>query len=117
MLYKNDPCIFSWELTNEPQFPSYDWVDSTAKFIKSFSKHLVTVGLESKEDEFDFLNAHSSPFIDYCTVHIWAQNRGVYDMMNSSVENLQASIDWALGKVDLAETWASRLGKPIVLEE
>lgn len=47
LAYKNDPTIFSWELANEPQSPSIDWVNETARYIKSLdSNHLVTAGLK-----------------------------------------------------------------------
>eukprot|EP00897_Mesotaenium_endlicherianum_P000568 jgi/Mesen1/10511/ME000083S10025 len=74
--YKDDPTIFSWEVTNEPQQPSFAWVDSVAKYIKSLdNQHLVTAGLEGKEEDggLIFQEAHRSSAIDYCTVHLWVR--------------------------------------------
>ena len=116
--YKNDPTIFSWELANEPQFPSKDWVDDISGFIKSLDgNHLVTVGLESRFDETEFLNAHQSTHIDYCTIHIWAQNRGIYNMLDPSRENIDYAINWALKWVDKGHEWATLVKKPLILEE
>ncbi len=131
--YIDDPTIMSWQLANEPrpggsdavgmrQLPAYlAWINSTARLIKSLDpNHLVSTGSEGtmgclgKDD--CVLQAHSSPDVDYLTAHIWPQNWS-----------------WADPK-DLAGTWptveantrkyiadqvviATRLGKPLVIEE
>jgi mannan endo-1,4-beta-mannosidase len=78
LYYKEDPTVLAFELCNEPQTPPPEWVEDTAKFIKSIApNHLVTVGLESKFDQKEFDIAHKCPSIDYCTNHVWVQNRGV----------------------------------------
>ncbi|KAJ3358267.1 hypothetical protein HDU91_005263, partial [Kappamyces sp. JEL0680] len=117
-LYKDDPAIFAWELANEPQDPSRDWIVATSQYIKSLdANHLVTAGMESKKDWDDFELVHAVETIDYTTIHIWAQNRGVYNMSDPSEQNIAAAVDWGLGWVDAGNEWTSRLGKPIVLEE
>ena len=116
--YKDDPTIFGWELANEPQFPPKSWIEDVAGFIKELdSNHLVTAGLESRFDTMEFMDAHQSPNIDYCTVHIWAQNRGEYNMTDPSRENIEHAIRWGKSWVEKAHEWAKALDKPIVLEE
>ena len=131
--YIDDPTIMSWQLANEPrpagsdavgtrQLPAYlAWIAATARLIKSLDpNHLVSTGSEGTmgcigSDDCVF-QAHSSPDVDYMTAHIWPQNW-----------------NWADPK-DLAGTWptveantrkyiadqvatATRLGKPLVIEE
>jgi mannan endo-1,4-beta-mannosidase len=116
--YRNEPMIFAWEIANEPQFPSQSWVQDVSRFIKRHDRnHMVTVGLESRFDLNEFLTAHQVPEIDYCTVHIWAQNRGIYNMTDSSEQNISQAIQWALGWINKVSHWASIVGKPLVLEE
>lgn len=80
--YNEDKSILAWELANEPQFPTAEWIKETALYIKSLDKnHLVTVGMESREDHADFLLAHSCNAIDFATIHVWAQNRGTFDFI------------------------------------
>jgi mannan endo-1,4-beta-mannosidase len=116
--YLNDKNIFAWELANEPQFPTSEWVTETANYIKSLdSNHLVTVGLESREDQMDFNVAHKPKSIDYATVHIWAQNRGVYNMTDPSQENIKRAVNWALNWIKKVNNWANELQMPLILEE
>ncbi|KAI8892820.1 glycoside hydrolase superfamily [Globomyces pollinis-pini] len=117
-LYKNDDTIFSWELANEPQSPPRHWIDDTCSYIKQLDQnHLVTVGLESKNDETEFFNIHQSSFVDYATIHIWVQNRGEYDMMDPSDGNIKHAIDWGLQWIEKSNQWAIKLNKPLILEE
>jgi mannan endo-1,4-beta-mannosidase len=116
--YRDDTAIFAWELANEPQDPPQKWVSETSAFIKSLDpNHLITVGLESRETLQEFLIAHSPDTIDYCTVHIWAQNRGVYNMMDPSEENIVNAISWGIGWIEKVHQWALKVGKPLILEE
>ncbi|MGZ2411075.1 mannan endo-1,4-beta-mannosidase [Sphingomonas sp. F9_3S_D5_B_2] len=132
-LYRDDPAIMAWQLANEPRpggspengrqhMAAYlGWIDATARLIKSLDpNHLVSTGSEGTqgciEDDQCVVNAHGSPAVDYMTAHIWPQNWS-----------------WADPK-DLAGTWptveantrayfarqaadATRLGKPLVIEE
>jgi mannan endo-1,4-beta-mannosidase len=116
--YKDDPTVFSWGLANEPQAPPTEWVVSTARLIKSIApSQMVSVGLESKEDETDFMNAHNNPYIDYATNHIWVQNRGVYDMLDPSEENIANAIVWGKSVVEKCDEWSRKVNKPLILEE
>lgn len=86
-LYKEDPVIMAWELSNEPrphpdgnQEPErltafYAWIDQSAAYIKSLdSNHLVTTGNEGTkgclENDECFVNAQTSKHIDYITIHL-----------------------------------------------
>ncbi|KAI8910346.1 glycoside hydrolase superfamily, partial [Gorgonomyces haynaldii] len=115
--YKHDPAVFAWQLANEPQYPPPDWIKFHASYIKRHTKHLVSVGLESRFDETEFMNAHNHPEIDYATVHIWAQNRGIYNMTDPTTESLNKSIAWAQGWLQQSNEWSQKLGKPLILEE
>ena len=116
--YAEDSVVLAWELANEPSYPPFEWVDGTSAFIKSLApKHLVTVGHEAKTDEEDFATSHKSSHVDFTTVHIWAQNRDVYDMNNSTDAHLQNAISWAKDRLALAKGWSDKLNKPLLLEE
>jgi len=116
--YRDDPAVFSWELGNEPRNYPLDWVYDTAAYIKSLdSNHMVTTGSEGAlpDGTQNFLSTHSSPDIDYATIHIWPQNWGWYDPVNPS------SFTSALARAHLyfsnAERDAATMQKPFVLEE
>jgi mannan endo-1,4-beta-mannosidase len=75
-LYSSYDYIYTigWQIANEPQLAPKDWFEDIAYFIKQGSPHqLVSTGIESKFDEIDFLNAHESSNIDYCTCHLWVE--------------------------------------------
>jgi mannan endo-1,4-beta-mannosidase len=117
VVYRDDPAVFSWELANEPRVYPAGWPNDTAGYIKSLdSNHLVTVGSEGHWAE-DYTHTHQGENIDYGTVHVWAENSGVYDSDDASPENLQAAIDFAVAKLAESESRASQLNKPIVFEE
>jgi mannan endo-1,4-beta-mannosidase len=125
--YKNDATIMTWELCNEPRgmknVKDYlAWIDNTAKRIKNLdNNHLVTVGSEGLDEYKDFngtpfVETHSSKYIDYTCVHLWAQNWNWYDPKNH-----QESFPKALTKVSAYLSqhieMAYKLNKPFVLEE
>lgn len=63
-----------WQIANEPQLAPKDWYQEIAQFIKQGSPNqLVSAGIESKFDLQDFLNAHESEYVDYCTCHLWVE--------------------------------------------
>ena len=116
--YRDDPTVFSWELGNEPRLYPLDWVYETAAYIKSLDPdHMVTTGSEGSlpDGSQNFTSTHSSPDIDYATIHIWPQNWGWYTPGDP------ASFDSALARAHLyfanAERDCAKLGKPLVLEE
>jgi mannan endo-1,4-beta-mannosidase len=116
-LYRDDPTIFAWELANEPRDYPPEWIDETAGFIKSLDpNHMVTVGSEGTWGGV-FKTTHASPHIDYTTCHIWVENWGKYTAADSTTANLQAAVDFALEYIDVHNTQAVALGKPLVLEE
>ena len=137
--YKADATIMTWQLANEPQNaivpdeylgpyslelppapndPLFAWIESTSAYIKSAApKQLVNVGFESKQGKWYYQKAHNYSSIDYGTTHCWVQNWGIYDMLNSSRENLEAAKDFAEAFIANSSQWAAEIGKPIFLEE
>ncbi|CAO3585291.1 unnamed protein product [Absidia cylindrospora] len=115
-VYRNDPVIMSWQIANEPQSAPEFWYDDLAKFIKQGTKYqLVSSGIESKLDYTDFLNAHSSSFIDYCTCHLWVENWGIYKA--DDPDSLKPALVYATDYINRRADWAAEIGKPMVLEE
>ncbi|MEQ9374926.1 MAG: cellulase family glycosylhydrolase [Imperialibacter sp.] len=124
--YKDDPVIMAWELANEPRgvnnIEAYrQWMDSTASYIKSLDiNHLVTTGSEGNTSNVyagtNLALDHTSPAIDYTTMHIWVQNWGVYDPQKAD-STLAVSIAYAKNYMAEHAAMAKTLGKPIVLEE
>ncbi len=116
--YRDDPAIFSWELVNEPRRYPTDWIYETAAYIKSLDpNHMVTTGSEGAPpgESIDFTATHSSPDIDYATLHIWPQNWGWYDPRNP-VSFTRAEGLAHLYLANLAQE-AAAMNKPLVLEE
>ncbi|CAD5258866.1 MULTISPECIES: cellulase family glycosylhydrolase [unclassified Imperialibacter] len=124
--YKDDPAIMAWELANEPRgidnMEAYrQWIDSTSGYIKSLdANHLVTTGSEGNTSNVyagtNLALDHTSPAIDYTTMHIWVQNWGVYDPQKAD-STLDLSIAYAKNYMAEHAAMAKTLGKPIVLEE
>jgi mannan endo-1,4-beta-mannosidase len=131
--YREDPAIMSWQLANEPRpggsdrvgtpnLPNfYEWIENTAQLIKSIDpNHLVSTGSEGLkgclESEVCVLQSHRQPGVDYLTAHIWPQNWGWVDP-----KNLAGTWDEGAAKVSdyIAQhiALATRLGKPLVIEE
>jgi mannan endo-1,4-beta-mannosidase len=118
MLYRDDPAIFSWELANEPRRYPNEWIYGTAAYIKSLDpNHMVTTGSEGTPpgERQDFIATHSSPDIDYLTIHIWPQNWGWY--RPETPESYAAAVGNAHLYFANREKDAVALGKPLVLEE
>ncbi|KAI8069589.1 glycoside hydrolase superfamily [Gongronella butleri] len=114
--YSDDPVIMSWEIANEPQTAPYEWFSDISSFIKRGApKQLVTTGLESKLDEFDFNRAHDHKDIDYACCHCWVENWGIY---NASVEtDLPKAQQYMADFLTSRAQWAASIKKPILLEE
>lgn len=99
-VYSEDPTIMAWNLLNEPRCVGCPagtvaaWYEEMAEYVKSIDpNHLVTTGEEgfyadganpgnpgsefgpwaAKEGQ-DFLADHSSPAIDFSTIHSWPDN-------------------------------------------
>jgi mannan endo-1,4-beta-mannosidase len=137
--YKEDATIMTWQLANEPQNaivpneylgpyslelppapddPLFAWIESTSAYIKSAAPNqLVNVGFESKQGKWYYQKAHNFSSIDYGTTHCWVQNWNIYEMLNSSRENLEAAKDFAEAFIANSSQWAAEIGKPIFLEE
>ncbi|MBW0525417.1 hypothetical protein O181_065132, partial [Austropuccinia psidii MF-1] len=116
--YKDDPTIMTWELANEPQDPPLSWITDTSAYIKSLApKQLVTAGFEGKTGEWWFKRVHAPDSIDYACGHLWVQNWGYYDPLDSSDKSLEIAQNYADGFLKNLSQWAIDLRKPVVLEE
>jgi mannan endo-1,4-beta-mannosidase len=116
--YREDPAIFSWELGNEPRNYPLDWIYGTAAYIKSLdANHMVTTGSEGAlpDGSQNFLSTHSSPDIDYATIHIWPQNWGWYSPQTPGT--FTAALAFAHLYLSNAERDCKTMDKPLVLEE
>ena len=130
--YINDPTILSWQLANEPRpgnSKSTDkektvyikWINDTAKYIHELdANHMVSTGSEglmgSARDEQLFIDAHSSPYINYLTYHLWIRNWSWFDQKKPAEtwdSGVTKGTDYLNSHIDLAK----KLNKPIVLEE
>jgi len=113
--YREEPAIFAWELANEPRYYPAEWIDKTARYIKSLdSNHLVTTGSEGSVGG-DFISTHDSRHIDYTTIHIWPQNWGWYDPKDPTT--YLTAEKYARDYFDRHTEAVQKLGKPLVLEE
>jgi mannan endo-1,4-beta-mannosidase len=126
--YINDPAIMTWQIANEPRAfstagkPAFAaWIKETAAYIKSIDKnHLVTTGSEGQSGTEDDIalwqDIHSTPAIDYLTIHIWPSNWGWLDRAN-----MPATFDKAVANTKdyLARhtAIAKQMNKPLVVEE
>jgi mannan endo-1,4-beta-mannosidase len=124
--YKKDPTIMAWELGNEPRgvnnVEAYrTWISNTAKLIRGLDPdHLVTIGSEGTTSSAyagtDPEKDHSSPDIDYTTIHIWVQNWNIYDPAKAD-STFDGAVDYAIDYLNRHEAVARKLNKPVVMEE
>ncbi|MGB0714510.1 MAG: family 20 glycosylhydrolase [Phycisphaerae bacterium] len=113
--YHSEPAIFAWELANEPRYYPIKWINDTSRFIKRLDpNHMVTTGIEG-DIACPFFKTHESEFVDYTTVHIWAQNWGWFNPKDESTYD--EAEKKALDYLDKHITQSTRLRKPLVLEE
>ncbi|PSC76452.1 nitrilase 2 [Micractinium conductrix] len=130
--YKDDPTVLAWNLLNEPRCKGCPpgtvaaWYDEMAQFVKSVDpNHLVSTGEEgfyaccgnqanpgqpysewAAEEGQDFIKDHSSPAIDFATIHAWVDNWQQVDPA------------WLTAWIESHEKDAREvLKKPVVLEE
>ncbi len=113
--YREEPAIFAWELANEPREYPMEWIEDTARYIKSLdSRHLVTTGSEGRMGG-DFVPTHNAREIDYATVHIWPQNWRWFDPQKpATYDDAERR---AVSYLREHARQAAELGKPLVLEE
>ena len=131
--YADDPTIMAWQLANEPRpggsdavaiahLPAfYRWVADTAALIKTIDRnHLVSTGSEGLKgciERADIVEAeHRIDGIDYLTAHVWPLNWSWVD-----AKDLAGTHDAGAAKVqdyvDSHVAIATRIGKPLVIEE
>ncbi len=125
-LYRDDPTIMSWQLSNEPRGRLHSeayvrWVDRVGKVLRAEApKQLISLGGEGKlpgaEDSTQFARVSRSPYLDYLTVHLWPQNWGWFDPKQADAtfnRSVGRSIAYIAEHVAIAEA----VHKPMVLEE
>ena len=132
-IYSEDPTIMAWQLANEPRpgtvsptgtanLPAFNrWIDETALYIHSLdTNHLVSTGSEGTIGSLlsaeNFTKLHSTPNIDYLTMHLWPRNWGWFDPLRS-VETMPETETKAKEYISSHLGLARKLNKPIVLEE
>jgi mannan endo-1,4-beta-mannosidase len=125
--YNQDPTIMAWQLANEPRgdknrIAFLKWIESTAALIKkSAPRQLVSLGSEGETMDAsnagnDFLQDHQFKNIDYTTIHIWAENWGVYNPFDANATMLAAK-NLVTSYIAKHLALSKMLGKPMVLEE
>ncbi len=123
---KSNPMVI-WELANEPRgmtstFAFRDWIDATARLIKSLGPgQLVTTGSEGETPSpfyagLDLVKDHQSPAIDFICFHMWAANWG-WVHKETLAADFPAALARAKTYVNEHATRAAKVGKPILLEE
>ncbi len=138
--YKDDPTLMAWQICNEPRaFAAVNtkeqrrqkiafatWLSRASRLIKRIDRnHLVTTGSEGLygcDNDMDlFTEIHSDKNIDYICIHIWPYNWGWVTEEQLRREGADIDISTAIKKtgeyIDEALGVASRLNKPVVIEE
>ena len=116
-----------WELANEPRginnIRAFDaWIDDTAKLIRSLAPgQLITTGSEGQTGSpsyagVDTVRDHQSPFIDFITFHLWAENWGW--LREDNIEGTYPkALELAKKYINDHAVRAAKLDKPLLLEE
>lgn len=123
--YKDDPCILSWQLANEPR--GYDdqegyrkWIAETSKFLnKKDGNHMISLGAEGNTSGslagIDLYQDNKFNDIDYATIHVWIQNWSWYNP--DKPETFELAMKEAADYLDNQLVKAKMLNKPVVIEE
>ncbi len=125
-LYKDDPTIMSWQLSNEPRGRLHSeayvgWVDRVGKVLRAEApRQLISLGgegtLPGAGDSTQFARVSRSPYLDYLTVHLWPQNWSWFDPKRAEAtfnRSVGRSIAYITENVAIGEA----VHKPVVLEE
>lgn len=126
--YSEDATIMSWQLANEPRvFTKANqanftlWLNQSVDLIAKLAPHqLISTGNEGKAGSTNslavFEAAHQNNNIDYLTMHMWPKNWSWYDI-NNEADSVHFAITQANQYMDEHLTIASKMNKPIVMEE
>jgi mannan endo-1,4-beta-mannosidase len=125
--YADDPAVMAWEVANEPRpmrpyaMPAYEaFLRKTTALIKSIDKrHLVTLGAEGDigtESPEAYERIHRDKNVDYLTIHIWPKNWGWFQG-SAIAEGIDSVIIKGRDFIDRHAAIATRIGKPLVVEE
>lgn len=125
VVYRDDPTIMSWQLSNEPRGFDHteayvEWVDRASWFVKERAPNqLVSLGGEGKLTPYErtqFPRVAASPALDYVTIHLWIENWGWY-RPGRAEETFASAVGRSMGYLADHVAVAERLRKPLVLEE
>ena len=117
-IYKEDPTVFAWELANEPRAEGditgdliQGWIEEMSFYIKRVIgiEQMLSVGSEGIGDVedvgTDFIRNHEQEYIDFATVHLWPEQRGM---------SIDDGIAWLEGRTEQARYY---LNRPLIIEE
>ncbi len=125
--YSDDMAIMAWQIANEPRpmrpgaIAAYKaFLNEVAAEIKAADKnHLVTIGVEGEigtENMEVYEAIHMDKNIDYLTIHIWPKNWAWFTGRLSAV-NFDTVLAKTTDYIKRHLAAASKLGKPLVIEE
>lgn len=116
--YANDSAVAAWDIANEPRVDNPSdvgaeaaWINAIAQYTKSVDpNHLVTVSLDSTMLSTYESQFCSSPYIGFCSAHLYPQERNDPATVFTTSEQEDQQIA-------SYKSVASSLHKPIVLSE
>lgn len=139
--YKEDPTIFSWQLTNEARGQNgesanvVNWAKEMSDYIRTLdSHHMICMGDEGilnytydycdqkglyknfcySGGQGDWVELLKLSNIDFGTFHsYWVDQWAPYDRTSKLVENTAEGVKW----IDIHVDEANKIGKPCILEE
>ena len=126
--YTDDPAIMSWQIGNEPRAfsqeakqPFAKWLSEASALIRSLDKnHLISIGSEGswgcENDMSLYEQICSDVNVDYMNIHLWPYNWG-WAHERTLRKDLPKSCQNTKEYIDEHLRLASRLGKPVVMEE
>jgi len=126
--YIDDEAIMSWQIGNEPRAfsdaakqPFAVWLKEASALIREIDgNHLVSIGSEGiwgcENDAALFEQISADPNVDYLNAHLWPYNWS-WARSRHLRADLQRSCDSTKHYIDQHLAIATRLKKPLVLEE
>ena len=125
VLYRDDPTIMSWQLSNEPRGRVHPeeyvrWIDRIGQLLRQQAPNqLISLGGEGKLvpiDATEFPRISRSPYLDYLTIHIWPENWGWFDPTKGE-QTFDRSVGRTMGYMADHVAIGESVHKPVVFEE